>query len=277
VLTVLVPVLMVAAGVGLGERTGPAPGVVVAAALVPAVGFAGLVLLVARRGPAPWPPLGAAFLWGATVSVLAALGLNDAAARAAPALVPTVVAPAVEEICKASALVVVALLWRRAFDGVRAGVLYGALAGLGFAATENVSYYTLAAVQGGPPGLVRALYLRGLLQGLNHAAFTATTGAAAGHALARRGPPVGRAAIALGGLALAVAAHALWNAVASQAITRILCNAPSPGAPCTPAPDPLDLVVTIPVLVAAFIGPLGAVLLALALRPRRAGADRPST
>jgi RsiW-degrading membrane proteinase PrsW (M82 family) len=58
------------------------------------------------------------------------------------------------------------LVWRAALRGMRAGIVYGALAGLGFAATENLGYHTLAAVQGRRAGSGRrALYLRGLLRG----------------------------------------------------------------------------------------------------------------
>jgi RsiW-degrading membrane proteinase PrsW (M82 family) len=266
---------MLAAAVGLGQHVAGTPAVVVAAALVPALGFAGLVLLVDRGAPEPWPALATGFLWGATVGALAALAVNETALgmagdAAGGRLVPTVVAPAVEEVSKASALAVVALVWRRAFAGVRDGVVYGALAGLGFAATENVGYHLLAAVEGGMPGLGRALYVRGLLQGLNHAAFTATVGAAVGHALVHRGSGTGRVGVVLGGLGVATVLHALWNAVAAEAITHILCNAPAGGGACAPAPDPLDLVMTVPMMVAVFVGPLVAVLASLALRAREA-------
>jgi hypothetical protein len=144
--------------------------------------------------------------------------------------------------------------------------VYGTLAGLGFAATENVGYYTLAALQGGTPGLTRALWLRGLLQGLNHAAFTATIGAAIGWAYGRGTRRPARTGIVLIGLGLAILVHAVWNAVASETITQVLCGAPTPGAACTPAPAPLDLLVTVPVVVATFVGPVVVVLLAIASR-----------
>ena len=61
--------------------------------------------------------------------------------------------------------------------------------------------------------------------------------------------------------------HAVWNAVASDAITQVLCGAPTPGAACTPDPAALDLLVTVPILVATFVGPLALVLFAIAARP----------
>ena len=55
-----------------------------------------------------------------------------------------------------------------------------------FAVGENATYYLLAAVQGGWEGLGRSVYLRGLVQGGNHAAFTAVVGAAVGWSMATK-------------------------------------------------------------------------------------------
>jgi len=254
----------------VGAELVATPPVIAAAALLPPLGFAGLVLLLDRRTREPWAPLAAAFLWGAAVAAPIASQLNDVllAMHGLGDTVPTVLGPAVEEIAKASALLVVMAVWRGEIEDALDGIVYGALAGLGFAATENLGYYALAALQGGAPGLGRALWLRGLLQGLNHAAFTATTGAAVGWAYGRGARRPARVPIVLVGLGLAVLVHAVWNAVASETITQVLCGAPTPGAACTPSPAPLDLLVTVPVVVATFVGPLAVVLLAIATRAR---------
>ncbi len=107
------------------------------------------------------------------------------------------------------------------------------------------------------------------LQGLNHAAFTAIIGAAAGQARLRTAAWQSRLPGLSAALAIAVAAHGAWNALASPAITTLLCNAPAESAACAPAPRLLDLLVSVPVLVAAFTGPLAALLVVLALRDRR--------
>jgi RsiW-degrading membrane proteinase PrsW (M82 family) len=247
------------------------PPLIAAAALLPPLGWAGLVLLLDRRTREPWAPLCASFLWGAAAAALVAAEVNDAllATHGLGDAVPRLLGPAVEELAKASALLVVLAVWPGALNDPLDGIVYGALAGLGFAATENLGYYTLAALQGGAPGLTRALWLRGLLQGMNHAAFTATVGAAVGWAYGGGGRRPARAAIVLVGLALAVVVHAVWNAVASETITQLLCGAPMPGAGCMPAPAPFDLLVTVPVLVATFMGPLALVLLAIATRTKR--------
>ena len=232
------------------------------------------VLLLDRRTREPWMPLCAAFLWGAAAAALIASEVNDAllGTDGIEHVVPTLLGPAVEEIAKASALLVVLAVWRGEIHDALDGIVYGALAGLGFAATENLGYYTLAAIQGGTPGLGRALWLRGFLQGMNHAAFTAAVGAAVGWSCASGGRPATRTTIVLMGLGFAVLVHAVWNTVASETITQVLCGAPAPGQPCIPAPAPLDMLVTVPVLVATFVGPLGLVLFAIAIRAMRSAA-----
>jgi RsiW-degrading membrane proteinase PrsW (M82 family) len=223
------------------------------AAFGPAVLWALLVVLRAQRVSRGL--LAAAFLWGALIAApvsqhLAARWLLD----------PVATAPAIEETLKAAPLVLLAGARVATFDLLVAG----ALAGFGFSATENVQYMTLAAVQGGDVGLVRAVYLRGFLQGLNHAVFTGAV--AAGLAGARMARRAGMRALApLLGFVAAVLQHALWNGLGSGAVTGVLCNALARGGPCR-SPDAADLFVRIPLIVAAIIGPGALALLALARR-----------
>jgi RsiW-degrading membrane proteinase PrsW (M82 family) len=269
-LVVTVAGLLLVSLIALHQNVDGTAAAIVAAGLIPPAGFAAVVLLLGRRAAIPWSPLLAALLWGASAAALAAQLVNDAALQAlSRQLVTPLVGPLVEEAAKASALLFVVLVWPRILRGAREGIVLGALAGLGFAATENIGYYMLAAVQGGEPGLARALYVRGLLEGLNHAAFSAIVGAAAGHARAVAEPATRRRATVAAGFGVAVAVHGTWNAVASSAITSLLCNAPADGAACAPAPRPFDLLVSVPMLIAAFIGPLAALLVALALRDHR--------
>jgi protease prsW family protein len=93
-----------------------------------------------------------------------------------------------------------------------------------------------------------------LLGGFNHAAFTATTGAALGYAWIR--PALrGRWLIPAVGLALAILQHVVWNAVASNAINGVLCGPELAGGPCLPRPTEISLFVMVPLLTAIFIGP----------------------
>jgi hypothetical protein len=142
--------------------------------------------------------------------------------------------------------------------------VYGALVGLGFAASENILYLTLAALQGGYSGLLQGAYLRGFLYGLNHAVFTATTGAAFGYA----GAAQSRAralAIAVAGWSAAVAQHVAWNTVATRKLVEILCDPRVPGEACRVPTSPWHLYVTAPMIVFLFIGP-GVTALVLGVR-----------
>lgn len=51
------------------------------------------------------------------------------------------IAPIVEEVCKGAVLVTLFRRHREEFDGMLDGLLYGALVGLGFSMTENITYY----------------------------------------------------------------------------------------------------------------------------------------
>jgi len=173
-------------------------------------------------------------------------------------------APVVEEAAKCAALLVLFFLWRSRAANARDGIVCGALVGLGFAATENVLYLSLAALQGGPVGLARGVYLRGVVYGLNHAAFTATTGAALGYARSHGDARVAAVLVVVVGFGFAVLQHVLWNAVASEAIVRVLCSPVIAGGPCRGVPSPSSLYVTAPMLVAVFVGPGIATLFAIA-------------
>jgi hypothetical protein len=143
----------------------------------------------------------------------------------------------------------------------------GALVGFGFAAAENVGYHVLAAVQGGSAGLARAVFVRGVLESLNHATFTASIGAGMGLACAAPRGPVRSFAVPLG-VAAALVEHGAWNGVASQAITDLLCGAAIDGGACRATPPTEALLLGVPAVVSAFVGP-GLVTLVWLLR--RAG------
>lgn len=232
-----------------------APRVLLLAAFGPALFWALLVVLAARRHS--FGLMAAAFLWGALIAAPISQHLT-----ARWQLDPVATAPVVEEALKAAPLVLLAVARLGAFDLLVAG----ALAGLGFSATENVQYMTLAAVQGGGVGLARAVYLRGFLQGLNHAVFTGAAAAGLACATLARTPGM-RAVAPILGFAAAVGQHALWNGFGSGAVTGVLCNAVTRGGPCRD-PGAVDLFVLSPLIVAVLVGPGALALLAVA---RRAG------
>jgi RsiW-degrading membrane proteinase PrsW (M82 family) len=256
------------------------PGSIIAAAVVPPLVYAaGLAWLDGRR-PRPWAAFGAAVLWGMVAAAFAAAPLNDllldGLARVtdparARALATTAGAPVVEEVVKGMGPLLLLLLRPDLLRTPRDGMLCGGFVGLGFDVAEGFQYFTVAAVQGGYAGLARGVWVRGILAGLKHAVFTGTTGAGIGWARLASGPRA-RVLIPLLALAAAVLQHVVWNAVASEAITRALCGAPTAGARCLPAPPDLALFVSVPLIVLLCLAPGALTLAALA---RRVPARRP--
>jgi RsiW-degrading membrane proteinase PrsW (M82 family) len=252
----------------------PDAGIVITLAAIapPALGAAGLFLLDGHRPRRPLPLL-AAMAWGVAVATLAAAPVNDwlltalvaeAGAPAGHALAAQAGAPVVEELLKGVGLLLLLGLRPSTLQTARDGALLGACIGLGFELVENQHYLTLAAVQAGPSGLLRGVWVRGILGGLKHAVFTATTGAGLGWARQTHGLRA-RLFVPLGAFVAAVLQHAMWNTVASQAITDALCAAPAPGAACRGAPPASALYVGIPLIVAACLTP-GVVGLLIVLR-----------
>ncbi len=257
-------------------RAAGTPPLILVAALVPAALYAIGITSLDRRAAESPSLLIAAFLWGAVVAASAAAAVNGllqawlsvlSSSAEASTLVPRLAAPIVEELAKGAALVVVVTMWPERLESVVDGIVYGILVGLGFAVSENLLYLTMAVLQGGYGGLLRSAYLRGAVYGLNHAVFTALTGAAVGYA---RATPSRVAALIVppAGFAAAAGVHVLWNTVASDAIARILCAAPAPEATCQNPPPAQVLYVTVPLVVALFIGPCVAALLAAGLLSR---------
>jgi len=255
---------------GLCWRAAGTPLAIVLAALVPALVYA-MLLTVLARGARPPSLLAAAFLWGAVPAALMASTGNNlmqtwmaltSSVSDASVVVPRLGAPIVEELAKGAALLVLAALWPARIDRPADGIVYGALVGLGFAVSENLLYLTMAALQDGYTGLLRGAFLRGAVYGMNHAVFTAMTGAAVGYARAASSR-VAATFVPLAGFATAVAVHVLWNTIASDAISRMLCAAPAPGGACQNPPPAHLLFFSVPLMVALFVGPCVAALLAV--------------
>ena len=259
-------VLALAPLVGVGWAAAGTPVVVVLAAVLPALAYAAAVVWSARGWTVrPGAPAAAfALAWGAGVAAPVSGAVNDLLIpHAHGMLVPVLAAPLVEELAKGAVLVLLVLRWPGEGRGVRAGIVAGALVGVGFAAAENLRYLLLAAVQGGSAGLLRGVWVRGIVEGGVHAVFAAATGAGIGALRAGAGRRLGAVAAGTGA---AVVQHVGWNGVASGAVTQVLCGAPVPDGPCRLSPDPFALAVTIPLVVAAALGPGALALAALARR-----------
>jgi protease PrsW len=103
---------------------------------------------------------------------------------------------------------------RTELDGLTDGIIYASMVGLGFAMSENVSYY-LAALNSeeGGVGLAVTVVLRGILSPFAHPLFTSMIGVAVAYAAQRQGPM--RIFVIAAGWIGAMALHGIWNGFAS--------------------------------------------------------------
>ena len=200
--------------------------------LGPAASFIGLVLAVIpfvvvwfvvryidRWEPEPRRLLVFAAAWGAVAAVAIALGVDllvTLVTGGLPDAVSSVVqAPIVEEIAKGLGILLLYAFARRYFDGPVDGIVYGALIGAGFALTENVQYFAIGYLEGGPGEVATTFFLRAVLSPFAHVMFTSITGFAFGLA-ARRSLGTGAAlGYAVPGLIGAIVLHAVWNGSAT--------------------------------------------------------------
>ena len=247
------------------------PGSVVVGVAVATVCHLVVVAWIAHAAHVRLPAWAVVFAvaWGAGVAAPAAAATNELL-QARVAGWPLGGAPLVEEAVKAA--VVLSVLGFTDIRGVRAGIVIGALVGLGFAVTENLGYFLLARVQDGPAGLVRAIAIRGVVEGAVHPILTASTGAGLGIAMAGRGVLPG-----VLGFVAAVAQHAVWNGVASPAASGILCNGVDVSGACRGDPDMYHLLVAVPAVVALALAPGVMGLILVARRTGSVASARPST
>ncbi|ASO17981.1 Protease PrsW [Actinoalloteichus hoggarensis] len=206
------------------------------AALLPLGPVIATILWVDRWEPEPPRLLLTAFLWGACGATIAALLINDTAQVVGEALLGAgggdiaaalVSAPLFEEAAKGLFVLGVYLRRRQEFDGIVDGIVYAGMTGVGFAFTENITYFGLAYVQDGfgdaTSGVIAVFILRGVLSPFTHPLFGAMFGIGLGIAAstARRSSRV--TAPVLGYLA-GVLLHALWNGAAVLGGGRVFIN-----------------------------------------------------
>jgi protease PrsW len=168
-----------------------------------------------------------AFLWGATGAAAIALVVNTftMGAFVRPAIVDermstivaaVIVAPIVEEAVKPLVLYMGTV--KRNCDELVDGLIYGAVAGLGFAATENLLYEVTALIEHGTEGFIATAIARTFSATLLHAVASAIVGYGIAMHLNRRFgilalPPM---------FIVAVAIHSAYNAVVSLAPAILL-------------------------------------------------------
>ncbi|MCQ3954510.1 MAG: protease PrsW, partial [Chloroflexi bacterium] len=111
---------------------------------------------------------------------------------------------------KGLAVMIVFFLFRKEFDSILDGIIYGGIAGLGFAATENVFYFLGQYSEAGWGGMFTNFALRVGVFAWGHPFYTAFTGL--GFAIARTNRNILVKFVApLIGYFLAVLAHSFHN------------------------------------------------------------------
>jgi RsiW-degrading membrane proteinase PrsW (M82 family) len=171
-----------------------------------------------RYHPEPWVAVFTAFVWGGTLAIVASLFLeillNISLATTIKEysllifMLVVVVAPVVEEFTKPLAMGL--QIVRRELQELEDGLIYGAAAGLGFSATENL-FYAHGFWDEGWMVFIVLISLRTIGACLLHASATAMTGYGIGKAFIHRRPLM----VVLPYFALAIGAHALYNFLAS--------------------------------------------------------------
>jgi RsiW-degrading membrane proteinase PrsW (M82 family) len=217
VFTLCALVLAVIIGFQFGPYI-PLLGIVAAALPVPIVVLT--LRWLDRYEPEPWRYLVFTFLWGALVATVSALVLQLVAGRVvAEGTSAVLIAPPTEEFGKALPVLLLLLFRRREFGGVVDGIVYAGMAGIGFAFTENILYFSSAYQSGAEQGhgllaLVVLFVVRGVMSPFAHPLFTACAGIGFGLAAVYRRPLI-RIGAPIVGYLLAVLLHALWNLIAS--------------------------------------------------------------
>lgn len=190
-------------------------------AVIPVPIYLAFVVWIDRYEPEPWWMLALTFAWGATGAVFFSFILNTLFGQlVGMALGPgagqlfgtSVSAPIVEESFKAMALLGIFVLRRKEFDGVLDGIVYSAMVGLGFAMTENFSYYGVY----GP----FLFLLRGTFLAFAHPLFTSMTGIGFGIASESKNIIVKIVAPIIG-LIMAMLLHAFNNTVGTALVLLI--------------------------------------------------------
>jgi len=191
----------------------------------PALLFAGFLNWLDRYEKEPKLLLGAVFVWGFVIAAGGAFIINTIGGigvylfteseSATDLVTASVFAPIVEESLKGLAVLIVFLFFRKEFDSVLDGMIYGGVVALGFAATENAFYiYDRGFSEGGWGGFWFLVFVRVILVGWQHPFYTAFTGIGLATSRMSRNPLV-KIIAPFVGLGVAMLTHSFHNTFAS--------------------------------------------------------------
>jgi protease PrsW len=202
------------------------------------VGFVVLRLLrPVRTPPLTWSA--AAVAWGATAAAGCALLANrglislwakGAGTRFAANWSASLSAPLNEELLKLCGVIMIILAAPLVIQGPLDGMIFGALVGLGFQATENVTYglnsIELSGATDPARAVVNSFMVRVGVTALgSHWTMTAIAGAGAGYLVARRrGAPHGGILPAVACLLGAMAMHLIFDAPQVAEVIKVGLN-----------------------------------------------------
>jgi RsiW-degrading membrane proteinase PrsW (M82 family) len=164
-----------------------------------------------------WGGLGAIYLSGSTNTAFLSVLSKTVSPRFSEEWGAAIVGPTTEETLKILGVILLVLIARTQFRTLLAAASIGALVGLGFQVSEDLSYTLNAAIAYPGPNeiapVLQMLLVRGVLSGLwSHALFTSIAAIGVGYFLARPRKPLGvRVAVAVGCFVLAWACHFFWN------------------------------------------------------------------
>jgi RsiW-degrading membrane proteinase PrsW (M82 family) len=179
-------------------------------ALVPIVPYGLIIIFMDKNEIEPFWMMLLVFVWGATFAAAASLVFNTMSSQlVGKEITATFLGPLVEEMSKTFIVVVLFIAVQKEFNNLLDGLVYGALAGLGFAMTENIFYYVECIAASGFKMGLRLFLSRGITSGFVHPLFTASAGA--GLALSQNKTKVKKSAIISIGFVVAVVLHSLWN------------------------------------------------------------------
>ena len=209
-----------------------------ALALPPLVIYLWIPWIVDRYDPEPWWCLLMALAWGGIAACGFSALINTAVHITGNAvggesfgdvLGACVSAPIVEELFKGLAVFGMFFFLRRQFDGVVDGVIYATFAALGFAAVENIIYYSNAAreeaVLGHAGVIAGTVLVRGVLGPWGHPLYTSMTGL--GFGIARETNKTWLKWLApIGGYFFAAFLHSTWNTAATLSNALVLLMLP---------------------------------------------------
>lgn len=165
--------------------------ILILVAFIPTIAFMAWFRSTGKRKREPWSMVLLSYLFGAigAIAIAIVLEILAMALLSSPfireydifALDPTaltfltiiVVAPIVEEAAKALG---VSKSMTRTLGTPRSGLVLGAAAGLGFAATENLLYEGGALIEGGVSAFISIAILRTFSSALMHASATSVSG-----------------------------------------------------------------------------------------------------